>query len=226
MPNRQPYLASHMRYIFYLCLISATALLGGCSPAQDDHDGQYVTDADGQHFHPRIPFSGSVITTEAQKLMDDFISKHRADGAIKKVEVKAARVDAVYVGILNGNFSFSGQAVVTITGTPPVTVMFRERITGSLVPGDNRLLDHWFFPLPEQSSFASAYVSGLDSWRAALASEADANDRDYRLAQALSVCQLIVDLKDHPDPGALSAWEKANAIAWEQRALINLPLLQ
>jgi hypothetical protein len=80
--------------------------------------------------------------------------------------------------------------------------------------------------MPEQSSFTSAYVMGLDQWRAALAAETDQNNVGYRLAQALSVCQLILDLKDHADPVALDAWRKGNAIAWDQRARINLRLLQ
>jgi hypothetical protein len=48
----------------------------------------------------------------------------------------------------------------------------------------------------------------------------------YRLAQALSLYQLVIDLKDHADPNGIDAWKKADAIAWDQRARINLPLLQ
>lgn len=215
-----------MRYTIFLCLVSMTVLLGGCSRALDDHDGRYITDADGLRFQPRIPFQNSEISGEAQRLLDDLVEKHRADGAIQSVKVESARVDAAYTGILNGNFAFSGRATVTIAGVAPFSVAFRERVTGSLVPNNNRLLDHWFFPLPEEGVYSSAYVSGLDPWRAALASETYPNNVGYRLAQALSVCQLIIDLKDHVDPSALDAWRKANAIAWEKRSLINLPLLQ
>ena len=215
-----------MQYTLCLALLSLTVLLGGCSRGQDDHDGQYVTDADGRHFHPRIPFQDSEITSEAQMLLDDFVEKHRADGAIQSVKVESARVDASYTGILNGNFSFSGRATVTIAGIAPFTAAFRERVTGSLVPNNNRLLDHWFYPQTPRSSFSSAYVMGLDSWRAALGSETNPNNVGYRIAQALSLSELIADLKDHADPAALDAWKKANAIAWDQRARINLPLLQ
>ena len=206
--------------------MSLTVFLGGCSLGQDDHDGHYVTDQDGRRFQPRIPFAGSEFTSEAQKLLDDVVEKHRADGAIQSIKVETARVDATYTGILNGNFAFSGQATVTIAGAAPFTLAFRERVTGSLVAGNNRLLDHWFFPNAEEGVYTSAYVSGLDSWRTALASETDANNTGYRIAQALSVSQLVIDLKDHADANALDAWEKANVIAWDKRALINLPLLQ
>ena len=74
------------------------------------------------------------------------VKKHRADGAIKSIKIGTARVDATYTGILSGNFSFSGRATVSVAGVAPFTVAFRERITGSLVAGNNRLLDHWFFP--------------------------------------------------------------------------------
>ncbi len=215
-----------MRYTLCLALLSLTVLIGGCSRGQDDHDGQYVTDADGRHFHPRIPFPNSEITSEAQKLLDDVVEKHRADGAIQSIKVETARVDATYTGILNGNFSFSGRATVTVAGVAPFNVAFRERVTGSLVAGNNRLLDHWFFPNPAEGVYTSAYVSGLDSWRTALAAETNANNAGYRIAQALSIYQLVIDLKDHADPNGIDAWEKANAIAWDQRARINLPLLQ
>jgi hypothetical protein len=215
-----------MRSTICFCLMSVTVLLGGCSRGQDDHDGQYSTDTDGRHFHPRIPFQGAEFTSEAQKLIDDFVGKHRADGAIQNVKVESARVDGSYTGILNADFAFSGKATVTITGTAPFTVEFRERVEGSFMTNNNRLLENWFYPFSSQSSFNSAYVLGLDSWRSALAAETDQNNVGYRIAQALSVCQLIIDLKDHADPGALDAWQKANAIAWDQRARINLPLQQ
>lgn len=210
----------------FLCLIAMTVLLGGCSRGDGDRDGQYITDADGQRFLPRIPFQDSVVTSEAQKLMDDFVSKHRADGAIQGIKVEAAKVDACNTGILNGGFAFSGKATVTIAGWAPFTVGFHERITGSLMPNDHRILDHWSFPDRSWSSITSAYVSGLDSWRAALASETDVNNVGYRLAQALSLSQLVIDLKDHADPSGLDAWKKANALAWDRRAQINLPLMQ
>jgi hypothetical protein len=215
-----------MRYTLRLALMSLTVLLGGCTRGQDDHDGQYVTDPDGRRFQPRIPFQGSEITSEAQMLLDDVVAKHRADGAIQSVKVVSARVDASYTGVLNGNFAISGRATVNVAGVAPFTVAFRERVAGSLVPGNNRLLDHWFFPNTAEGVYTSAYVSGLDSWRTALASETDANNMGYRIAQALSVSQLVIDLKDHADANALDAWEKANVIAWDKRALINLPLLQ
>jgi hypothetical protein len=220
------YLVWDMRYTLCLALLSLTVLLGGCTRGQDDHDGLYITDADGPRFQPRIPFQNSEITSEAQKLLDDVVKKHRADGAIKSIKVETAQVDASYTGILNGNFSFSGRATVTVAGVAPFNVAFRERVTGSLVAGNNRLLDHWFFPNPAEGVYTSAYVSGLDSWRTALAAETDANNVGYRLAQALSLSQLVIDLKDHVDPNGIDAWEKANAIAWDQRARINLPLLQ
>jgi hypothetical protein len=203
-----------------------TVLLSGCTRGQDDRDGLYVTDADGRHFQPRIPFENSIITSEAQKLMDDFVNKHRADGAIQYVKVEAAKMDRSYTGILNANVAFSGKVTVSIVGAAPFTVGFRERISGSLAPNNSRLMKNWFYPLAPQSEFTSAYVMGLDPWRSALAAETNENDVGYRLAQALSVCQLIIDLKDHVDPSALDAWRKANAIAWEKRSLINLPLLQ
>jgi hypothetical protein len=220
------YLGWDMRYTLCLALLSLTVLLGGCSRGQDEHDGLYITDADGPRFQPRIPFQNSEITSEAQKLLDDVVKKHRADGAIKSIKIETARVDATYTGILNGNFSFSGRATVTVAGAAPFTAAFRERVTGSLVAGNNRLLDHWFFPNAAEGVYTSAYVSGLDSWRTALAVETDANNMGYRLAQALSLYQLVIDLKDHADPNGIDAWKKANAIAWDQRARINLPLRQ
>ena len=215
-----------MRYILCLCLISTSVILGGCSRGQDDRDGQYVTDADGSRYQPGIPFQGSDFTTEAQKLLNDYVEKHRGDGAIENVKIQSAKVDASYTGILNGNFSFSGQAIVTITGVAPFNATFRERITGSLVPNNARLLDHWFYPQAPRSAFSSAYVIGLDPWRTALASETNPNDVGYRIAEALSISELILDLKDHADPNALDAWRRANDIASSKRYLINLPLLQ
>ena len=215
-----------MRYTLCLALMSLTVFLGGCSLGQDDHDGHYVTDQDGRRFQPRIPFAGSEFTSEAQKLLDDVVEKHRADGAIQSIKVETARVDATYTGPLNGNFAFSGRATVAVSGQEPFTAAFRERVVGSLVPNNNRLLDHWFFPNAAEGVYTTAYVSGLDSWRTALASETTANNVGYRIAQALSISQLVIDLKDHADQNGIDAWEKANAIAWNQRARINLPLLQ
>jgi hypothetical protein len=150
MPYQMAFLGWDMRYTLCLALLSLTVLIGGCSRGQDDRDGQYVTDADGRHFHPRIPFQNSEITGEAQELLDDVVEKHRADGVIQSIKIETARVDAACTGILNGNFSFSGRATVTVAGVAPFTVAFRERVTGSLVAGNNRLLDHWFSPTPRR----------------------------------------------------------------------------
>ncbi len=94
------------------------------------------------------------------------------------------------------------------------------------MPNDHRLLDHWSFADRSWSSITSAYVLGLDSWRASLASETDVDNVGYRVAQALSLTNLVIDLKDRADAGALDAWKKANAIAWDRRTEINLPLMQ
>ena len=87
-------------------------------------------------FIPAFPSRGSEITSEAQRLLDDVVEKHRADGGSQNVKVESARVDATYTGILNGNFAFSGRATVTISSVAPFTLAFRERVTGSLVPNN------------------------------------------------------------------------------------------
>ncbi len=59
--------------------------------------------------------------------MDDFVNKHRADGAIQYVKVEAAKVDRSYTGILNAKCGVFGKVTVSIVGADPFTVGFRGK---------------------------------------------------------------------------------------------------
>ena len=206
-----------------VALIVATLTLSGCSRSQDGRDGQFVTDADSRRFYPRVPFTGADFRSEAQKLLDDHVTKHRGDGAIQSVQVEAARVDVSSSNVNETDFVFSGQAVVTVTGLAPFEVNFRELVTGSLAPNNDRLLNHWFFHDGPDDAAHSPYVLGLEPWQSRLTGE-DACAVGHDIAAVLSITQFIENLRDHPDSSGVESWRKASAVAWKRRAEIIRPL--